>query len=540
MSIKRCSHKDCDLDVWKEHDKCILHCLKNTYQKDRRNDTLAEFYEAFKQYIINELLIKHYCDDEEIDSKIIAGEITSDNLDRTDLKECFIHIKMIVFPKRDGRDSFDYLKILNNFGEIHFNYCEFYATYLKLLPRAKVFFQDCIFYDRWNLHDYNILENIDNVIYQTCYFKDNVTMYNSEEEERAKLLYSQFDYTCVFDRTLKLRHIEIEKPLFNTNQDTNYLEDYSIPQIELSNCIFNEKFILDNCKITVLEIDNSIFKDKFYINKQYSGNTEASEVRELSIKNSTFKENFKLHNCMVDGAIIEDTDFEKHADFFKSVFKKGKNDLIQDKSINLKALNFKGLALFGDCEFHELLRFQYVTFENFSHFRRAKFLKGLDLDYTNIQKEMNFFDIEGLDSKESKENTSQETYRIIKHNFSKIGNTIEANKYHTLELATHNKKTWEQREITPSLLSDGIVSFLFWVTSNFSKYWFLPLFWIFIIGAITAALIGEMSLANIIKYATITKMDYMDKHPILFVFNKASLGFLYYQFILSVRKNTRK
>ena len=57
---------------------------------------------------------------------------------------------------------------------------------------------------------------------------------------------------------------------------------------------------------------------------------------------------------------------------------------------------------------------------------------------------------------------------------------------------------------------------------------------------ITAFNIEDITLANIIKYSTITKYDYADTHPILFLFNKASLGFLYYQFILSVRKNTRK
>ena len=191
------------------------------------------------------------------------------------------------------------------------------------------------------------------------------------------------------------------------------------------------------------------------------------------------------------------------------------------------------------------MKFQYVTFENFSHFRRAKFLKGLDLDYTNIQKEMNFFDIEGLDSKQSKSNTSQETYRIIKHNFSKIGNTIEANKYHALELGIYHKNTWKQREITLTLLSDGIVSFLFWATSNFLKYWFLPLFWIFVVGVITASNIIEVPLwkvpfSCIAKYATIFTYNDLKEYPVLFVLNKTSLGFLYYQFILSVRKNTRK
>jgi len=378
----------------------------------------------------------------------------------------------------------------------------------------RIIFKDCIFNYNPMITD-NKIWSID---FQKCTFLEGENLAKGllgKSEEGKRIYFNE----CIFED-------------FNIGDigDIQYNRD-----IELC------RFYLVGGEIQNLTIENIEIASKFYINKQYSGNSKQMKIENLTMKNLIFKENFKLHNCEVNKVIIEDTDFEKHADFFMSIFKEGLNDEEEnDKSINYKALNFKGLALFGDCEFRQLLKFQYVTFENFSHFRRAKFLKGLDLDYTNIQKEMNFFDIEGLDSPESRCNTSQETYRIIKHNFSKIGNTIEANKYHTLELTIHNKKTWEQRELTPTLLSDGIVSFLFWVTSYFSKYWFLPLFWIFIIGTITASVIGEVSLVNIIKYATITKMDYMDNYPILFVLNKSSLGFLYYQFILSVRKNTRK
>ena len=362
--------------------------------------------------------------------------------------------------------------------------------------------------------------------------------------------------------------------------------NYSIKEIKFKNCIFEYmpsyhtyeiKVILEKCKISIYEpnnyedklecidcfiknfsikddnhnfntelsggtienllIEDASFKSKFYINKQYGGNEKQTVIKKLSIKNTVFHENFKLHNCLVEKSIIKGTDFEKHADFFNSIFKEGINkDNPQDKSINFRELNFKGLSLFGDCAFHELLKFQYVTFEDFSHFRRAKFLKGLDLDYTNIQKEMNFFDIEGLDSQNSRRNTSQETYRIIKHNFSKIGNTIEANKYHALELGKHNKNVWRRGKII-----DGIVSFLFWITSNFSQNWLLPLGWMFVVGLITSfILLGEVSWSCIAKYATIVTYDDLKDHPKLFLFNKISLGFLYYQFILAVRKNTRK
>ena len=188
-----------------------------------------------------------------------------------------------------------------------------------------------------------------------------------------------------------------------------------------------------------LNIINSIFVGKFYINKQYGNNKKEIKIGELKICDSKFKENFKLHNARVNIFSVEDTDFEKHADFFKStfmsgVFPEGKDENVAENDICFKAINFRGLALFGDTKFERKLIFKYVTFESYSHFRRARLEKGLDLDYSNIQNEMNFFDVQHLDTKEAKNNTSQETYRIIKNNFEKIGNKIEANKYLALEL----------------------------------------------------------------------------------------------------------
>ena len=353
-----------------------------------------------------------------------------------------------------------------------------------------------------------------------------------------------FDYSIKMDAGILEQDNRTKEKKFTRNdvyfRDCKFFR-LEVGSIAILNKPVNQRInILGGC-IKELIIQNVEVKSKFYINKQYGENEKQTTIEEFRIKNTIFKENFKLHNCQVNKSIIEDVDFEEHADFFKSIFKKGINvDCPEDKSINFRGLNFKGLALFGDCEFQELLKFQYVTFENFSHFRRAKFLKGLDLDYTNIQKEMNFFDIEGLDSNQSKSNTSQETYRIIKHNFSKIGNTIEANKYHALELGRHSKNVWKKGKIL-----DGVVSFLFLITSNFSQNWLLPLFWIFVVGVITASNIIEVSLwkvpfSYIAKYSTIFTYNDLKEYPVLFLFNKISLGFLYYQFILSVRKNTRK
>ena len=212
--MSKCNHDGCDLACWKNFDTCILHCPKgignDVYHKDRIDGTLSEFYLRFKEYVIDELATNGYSGDENIDQQIIAGEIDIDNLERADLSQSFIAIQFIVFPTRDSRDWFDYFKILNLFGKIRFDYCEFSSTYLSL-SRTKVLFADCIFQDRWSLYDYRLFDSIAYVIYDTCHFKKEVSPYL---DNGKKISHPQFDYSCKFDAELNLHTRTIEKVYF--------------------------------------------------------------------------------------------------------------------------------------------------------------------------------------------------------------------------------------------------------------------------------------------------------------------------------------
>lgn len=317
------------------------------------------------------------------------------------------------------------------------------------------------------------------------------------------------------------------------------------------------KFFLYGGEIDDLTIENIEIASKFYINKQYDDNDRLCKIKKLNIYNSIFKENFKLHNCEVEEVLIKDVDFEKNADFYKSNFFSGaKNeDNPESTEIHFHALNFKSLALFGDVHFYKKFHLRYVTLEGYSHFRNAIFDEGLDLDYTNIQNEMNFFGAKNLESKKSRENTSQETYRIIKHNFMKLNNVIEANKYNSLELTTQRKVIWSSNNISIQLLLDGIVSFFHWLTSLHSTNWLITIFWIFIVSLFTNFYFNNIQILNIqttwnweciFKYINILTSidDFKDlasgnKSYIVLTLNKVALGYLYYQFLTAIRRNTK-
>jgi len=316
--------------------------------------------------------------------------------------------------------------------------------------------------------------------------------------------------------------------------------------------------LLTGGEIEELTIENVEIASKFYINKQYDGNNKQTKIGKLTIQNSIFKDNFKLHYCNVSQAIVKDSDFEKHADFYMSKFHRGIDD--EDPTIYFKALNFKGLALFGDCSFYEKVVFRYITFEGYSHFRQAYFAKGLELDYANIQKEMNFFGATGLDSKESRTNTSQETYRIIKHNFDRLGNKIEANKYHSLELDTKRKHIFAQPTSWYQKCEEFVIYSAHWLFSLHSRSWLIPLLWIFVVSVVVDCSINVPYAAYSSfseyakhcieyificheynpKYLSIFSSVDIEKYPKVFLFQKISLGYLYYQFLLAVRKDTKR
>lgn len=353
-------------------------------------------------------------------------------------------------------------------------------------------------------------------------------------------------------------HIKYNNKLFQYND--------KLPNLSKNTPIKNKNICFENCtfskltvesisegmekvdiiggKIIELNIIDATINSKFYINRQ---NKKETTIDTLKIKNSIFQKNFKLHNTRVNSISIEDTDFEKHADFFMSKFMIGtlaenKEENISENDIGFKNINFRGFALFGDTEFHKKVIFKFATFESFSHIRKSKIYKGLDLDDSNIKDEMNFFDVKELDKPKAQKNTSQETFRIIKFNFQKIGNTIEANKYHAFELSKRKDNVCSNYKVL-----DCLTSFFHKYSSVYSTNWLLALMWIIVVGVLTTLFLDKdvCDINNIAHYMTIFNRFNsfeVDKsiNYIVFIFNKILLGYLYYQFLTAIRKDTRK
>jgi len=426
-------YQGCKLPKHKNYNECILHCSKEEAAKDyaMAHADLDEFRKKLIEYIAN-IVVKSREDELEhndiyryfgISSSIRKIEPSKIKLVEKKLKESTIVFNNIAFPVRDERDNEDYEPILNKLGKIHFNYCKFYLSWLDI-KEAECFFQDCEFFSNWYIHNYEVLPNQSNVIYQMCTFHEGVSAAGRKpQEERLSLTNSQFS-DCNFGKELVLEYVDVKVPLFNNGDyfhgQTNFLKVY--------HCVIEDRFVINQYCIKTVSFQSSVFKSKF-------------EFRDNCIKE------FISDNC----------NYEDIANYYKSSF----------EHIKIIKGIYEDFCVFEGCHFgkkdlkaDKSLRtdFEYVTFKSEVNFRNTKFYDGLDIQHANFTKEPKF-----LNAKIDNTYTSRETFRSIKHSFDSIGNYLDANKYFALEM----KKYKEELEAPNSRKQEKV---LFWFNEKISDF----------------------------------------------------------------------
>ncbi|NCD12616.1 MAG: hypothetical protein EOL93_08680, partial [Epsilonproteobacteria bacterium] len=169
---------------------CILHCKKSYCSTDSNK---IGFLNAF----YDKLILFLYDQDEELKQTVSLEDFTSyfDYMNSLDSTQSFFssdtsHIEFIskrlekaiifseiFFPTFKEEDTFDYSKIIRKLRNIWFNRCEFATSYLPL-QQKRLFFQDCTFHQGFSLSGggFNVLGNEDNVVFQMCIFKKDVSI----------------------------------------------------------------------------------------------------------------------------------------------------------------------------------------------------------------------------------------------------------------------------------------------------------------------------------------------------------------------------
>ncbi len=364
----------------------------------------------------------------------------------------------------------------------------------------------------------------------------------------------------------------------------------------------NQKILFKNCdfdkvdspinlcggSIEVLTLSNTTINNKFYIN---SDAKETTKITKLILLKIIFEKKFKLYNCEIKVSTLEKIDFNDDVDFKDTKF-------LNQSDFSFNGIQFHKLALFTAVTFISKVIFQKITFHDEGSFVGATFNKGTVLEDITIKKTLNFANVNGFDNETTRKGMTRETFRIIKHNFKKLNNKIDHNLFHSYELeARYNelvknmptfysaclkkffniKNDKQEKELTACQIywkywSEKFIYTVHKKSSFFGTSWTLPLKYIFYVSLFTTFIFHiysydifsylsrsnflqkidfdliikalKLTLNNVVKFISIVYFDdkiktFFKEAPWMFVIHKGALGYLYYQFIIALRKDTK-
>jgi len=278
-------------------------------------------------------------------------------------------------------------------------------------------------YDFFHISDL-LNKDIDKEIcFSDCVFK-NIKFHN-ESEVKNKLGNIKF-FNCKFDE-IKFEGIEFYKLVFKYN---NWEKSYNIENMIFKRCEFENDFILK------------------------PNQEEQRCITNMDFSYSKFNKSFELYNISILSKLtLDSTEFYDSATFIKSRFDK--------------------------------ISLENSTFEKNVLFNNAIFNTELNLENTFFKGEANFLNIK------AKNIANRETARIIKHSFEKLDNIIEANKFYALEMEKREEELRDKNRDDYSLTERMIFTFHKF-SSNHSQEWLLVLLWMFNLTLVFSAFKQEI------------------------------------------------
>jgi hypothetical protein len=363
--------------------------------------------------------------------------------------------------------------------------------------------------------------------------------------------------------------------------------------VSFDNCTF-----LDDANFEKYDFEHELlfnectFQNEMQLNKIYKNRISflGCKINNLNCKDIVFEQKVKIQNCTINGeANFYNTKFKELADFYQTKFNK----------VVFERTDFEQIAVFSEAEFNNDVNFKYAKFLAKSIFRDTVIKGELDLRNTIFDDDANFLDITAEKRKKSYKDeyigdakeikvSNRETARIIKNFYDTSNNIIEANKFYALEM---EKREYELNEAVKEgrfrFILEHLIFKIHGITSNHSQDWFLSLLWIFNITfayainsstnnyhnnmlvtiffySIVLSLFIYQNPHRVLKIILILStliflfLSYIDldtvadkinpfsimatKDPITFglLIFKITIAYLIYQFIVSVRQNTRR
>ena len=485
-----CSENECKREVF-ENGKCIFHCEKG----DWNNKSIE-----LKEWNKIEEKIKKFWDEIRQHVKESVPEVNFPG----------VNFKKFIFPG-----------ILFNEGFPDDNYNSFYKDY-KTQKKKKLFFRECTFLDSISIPVFN-------VAFHNCTFQQLDFFINDSSKSLKLIGCKNFFGECTIYNLKK-------SPLTNSNSK-------EIPlNIKIRHCKFNNDINIKRLWISELLIENTSFKQSLKLSDCL--------IEEIDISNDESNKDKKKIN-KID---FENNEFGKKSDiYFENVdigflsFKKNVNDS--------KFISFFDTNILKELEFINS-NLSNMEFHNCNVSSASKMFKNVAFISNNgftIFNGVKWGDI----SKTFEKKTDRDTFRQLKYVNEKQGNIIVANKFYSAEMAAYKKELKDDQN--KHNWQDKVIFWLNEKVSNFSQNWLRPLGWFFLLGFIAfissninkilyylsdASKITSATFLNAIydffKYLNPFNTFAGEWNPIIWLIFKALSVFIIYQFIISLRRQTRR
>ena len=345
---------------------------------------------------------------------------------------------------------------------------------------------------------------------------------------------------------------------------------YNISEtIRFKNCHFIDSAKFEDYEFyNSLEFESCTFSKGFFSKKRFLKMLHFKDCdfgnNEIDFSNSIFKNKFELINCKN----IKKIDFS--ASKFEDVVNLTENDFSE---AIFKNTIFEKSVIFNHSRFNEDLNFEDTEFLGNLFCKDITLTKSLNLQTSAINENAYFLGIKF--ENESSSVSNRETARIIKHEFDKSNNIIEANKFYAIEMKEREK------ELTIKQPFEWLVFKVHGLSSNHTQDWLLSLLWIVIITLFysisevkeyptiaipiliaVSLILGRFSnfinkitlmigICTVYTFSEVT-LDIFAKNLNLFakvktndmtfslLIFKVIIAYLVYQFVMSIRQNTRR
>jgi hypothetical protein len=392
---------------------------------------------------------------------------------------------------------------------------------------------------------------------------------------------------------VKIKELVIEKVHFPTSKEIPFLLSQVLEKLSPNTILLSECRFYDDTTITTYE------QNKFTLQKFKMVNTFVDG--ELTITNVKFDNidivDCNIPSCKLQMSLIENLNIfgnKQNERCIKNINTSGSkiSNFFKLQDLELKTLYLNDTSIKNTILKNLLIKNQFnlenTTFETRLDFYNVEYKNTINLESAKIPDEANFEEFKfDIDLK----TISRKTARKIKHSFEKIGNRIDANKFHSIELSAREIELKNEPFTSLENFLSLIVFFFHGLSSRHSRDYLLPLLWIIsismhtyvgfvregvfafdifvisgflhlilfyvafsssykyfvAIGSICMAilfymLIGlEFSFESILQFINILNPKVFEGNFSVVLFaNKILLGYLYYQFITAVRKDTSK